>query len=185
MAGNKGQQEEIELKSRIKLFDPDGSLSEACREIWALIEPAKEAIAREFWLEYGRAPELKTPLSESKIGEMVQRITPYLEMRHLNLHSREWVDRAAETWLPARSSRFLPALTSYADALGDGETGIVVSHGAALRVAVPAFLEWHGEVAESLGVLANCGWIVLEHSASTWTGGVVRWRLAAWNRVAG
>jgi probable phosphoglycerate mutase len=79
----------------------------------------------------------------------------------------------------------LPALTSYADALGDGETGIVVSHGAALRVAVPAFLEWHDEVSESLGVLANCGWIVLEHSASTWTGGVVRWRLTAWNRVAG
>ncbi|NPC43115.1 histidine phosphatase family protein [Nocardioides sp. zg-1230] len=82
-------------------------------------------------------------------------------------------------------ARFLPALASYADALGDGETGLVVSHGAALRVAVPAFLEWHDEVGESLGVLANCGWIVLEHSASTWTGGVVRWRLTAWNRVAG
>jgi probable phosphoglycerate mutase len=48
---------------------------------------------------------------------------------------------------------------------------------------VPAFLEWPAEVSESLGVLANCGWVVLEHSASTWTGGVERWRLAAWNRV--
>jgi probable phosphoglycerate mutase len=80
-------------------------------------------------------------------------------------------------------ARLLPALTSYADALADGETGVVVSHGAALRVAVPAFLEWPGEVSESLGVLANCGWVVLEHAASTWTGGVERWRLAAWNRV--
>ena len=82
-------------------------------------------------------------------------------------------------------ARFLPALTSYADALGEGETGIVVSHGAALRVVVPAFLGWGAEVHESLGVLANCGWVVLEHSPSTWTGGVVRWRLAAWNRVVG
>lgn len=82
-------------------------------------------------------------------------------------------------------ARFLPALTSYADALGDGQTGVVVSHGAALRVAVPAFLGWRGDVAESLGVLANCGWVVLEHSASAWTGGVVRWRLTAWNRVVG
>jgi len=32
-------------------------------------------------------------------------------------------------------------------------------------------------------VLANCGWIVLEHGASTWTGGATRWRLVAWNRV--
>jgi broad specificity phosphatase PhoE len=91
--------------------------------------------------------------------------------------------------IPGRESdedvraRFLPALTSYADALGEGETGIVVSHGAALRVVVPASLGWHGEVAESLGVLSNCGWVVLEHSVSAWTGGVERWRLAAWNRV--
>lgn len=80
-------------------------------------------------------------------------------------------------------ARFLPALTSYADGLGEGETGLVVSHGAALRVVVPAFLGWEGDPGESFGVLANCGWVVLEHSASTWTGGVERWRLTAWNRV--
>ena len=79
-------------------------------------------------------------------------------------------------------ARYLPALTSYADSLGEGETGIVVSHGAALRVAVPAFLGLAG-AGEALGVLANCGWIVLEHGASTWTGGATRWRLVAWNRV--
>ena len=82
-------------------------------------------------------------------------------------------------------ARFLPALTSYADALGDGKTGIVVSHGAALRAAVPAFLEWREDVGESLGGLDNCGWVVLEHDASTWTGGTERWRLTAWNRVVG
>ena len=80
-------------------------------------------------------------------------------------------------------ARFLPALTSYADALGEGETGVVVSHGAALRVIVPAFLGWREDVAESLGVLSNCGWVVLEHAVSAWTGGMERWRLEAWNRV--
>ncbi len=91
--------------------------------------------------------------------------------------------------IPGRESdddvraRFLPALTSYADVLGEGETGIVVSHGAALRVVVAAFLGWGDDVVESLGVLSNCGWVELEHSASAWTGGVERWRLAAWNRV--
>ena len=53
----------------------------------------------------------------------------------------------------------------------------------ALRVVVPAFLGWEADPGESFGVLANCGWIELEHSASTWTGGVERWRLTAWNRV--
>ena len=80
--------------------------------------------------------------------------------------------------------RFVPALTSYVDTLGMGETGLVVAHGAALRVAVPAFLGWEGDPGESFGVLANCGWVVLEHSASTWTGGLEQWRLIAWNRIA-
>ncbi len=81
-------------------------------------------------------------------------------------------------------ARFLPALTSYVDTLADGETALVVSHGAALRVAVPAFLGWEGDPGESFGVLENCGWVVLDHSASTWTGGVEQWRLMAWNRIA-
>ncbi len=81
-------------------------------------------------------------------------------------------------------ARFLPALTSYVDTLADGETGLVVSHGAALRVAVPAFLGWEGDLSESFGVLDNCGWVVLDHSASTWSGGVEQWRLTAWNRIA-
>jgi glucosyl-3-phosphoglycerate phosphatase len=81
-------------------------------------------------------------------------------------------------------ARFLPALTAYVDSLGEGETGVVVSHGAALRVAVPAFLGWGDGSGEALTGLHNCGWAELELSASTWTGGVERWRLAAWNRVA-
>lgn len=81
-------------------------------------------------------------------------------------------------------ARYLPALTSYADALGEGETGVLVSHGAALRVGVPAFLGWGDAPGEGLGVLANCGWVELTHSASVWTGGEARWRMDAWNRVA-
>lgn len=83
-------------------------------------------------------------------------------------------------------ARFLPALTSYADVLADGETGVLVSHGAALRIAVPAFLGWPEETAQTLATLDNCGWIELEYAARTWFGGTLepRWRLAAWNRVA-
>ena len=83
-------------------------------------------------------------------------------------------------------ARFVPALRAYADTLRPGETGIVVSHGAALRVAVPEFLGWGADPAEGLGVLANCGWVELAHGAGTWLGSgqLPRWRLTAWNRVA-
>ncbi|MGZ8312249.1 MAG: methyl-accepting chemotaxis protein [Allosphingosinicella sp.] len=93
MTGINRRQEEIDLKGRIKLFDPDGSLARDCREVWTLIEPEKEAIARVFWVEYSRHPDIKQPLSEAKIAEMSQRICPYLEARHCHLHSPEWVER--------------------------------------------------------------------------------------------
>ena len=96
MAGNKGQQEDFDLNARIRMFDPDGSLAEESREVWSLIESKAEEIARAFWVEYGRAPELKSPLSESKMSELGQRIVPYLRSLHTNLHSPEWVERGGQ-----------------------------------------------------------------------------------------
>jgi probable phosphoglycerate mutase len=140
--------------------------------------------------EAGLEPVLDARLREFDIGPHRVGLT---DAEYAAAHPEEHAALVAgdATAIPGRETpddvlaRFLPALTAYADTLADGETGVVVSHGAALRVAIPAFLGWREEVAESLGVLANCGWVVLEHSASTWTGGVVRWRLAAWNRVVG
>ena len=43
-----------------------------------------------------------------------------------------------------------------------GETGVVVSHGAAVRVATAAMLGWADDQFHSLRGLDNCGWAVLE-----------------------
>ena len=58
MAATAGRQNDVDLKTRIRMFDPDGTLEADCREIWTLILPEKEKIAREFWVEYGRSPAL-------------------------------------------------------------------------------------------------------------------------------
>ena len=62
--------------------------------------------------------------------------------------------------------------------LGPGDTGIAVSHGAALRVAVAAMLGWPDDGFRSLRGLDNCGWAVLGHHPDT--GDL---RLAAYNRI--
>lgn len=138
--------------------------------------------------ECGLDPVLDPRLREFDVGPNRQGLTAE---QYAAAHPEEYAALLAGDLdaIPGRETRddvlqrFLPALGTYADSLAEGETGVVVSHGAALRVAVPAFLGWEGDPGESLGVLANCGWVVLEHSASTWTGGVERWRLTAWNRV--
>ena len=60
--------------------------------------------------------------------------------------------------------RVLPALTECLEALGPGETGIVVMHGACLRVGLLAMLGWPPETSRGLRGMDNCGWTILgEH----------------------
>ncbi len=54
--------------------------------------------------------------------------------------------------------RIVPAVEEALEALGPGETGIVVTHGAALKLALCGLLGWPVELAGTLGVLDNCGW---------------------------
>jgi methyl-accepting chemotaxis protein len=94
MVGNAGRQDEIDLQERMKLFDPDGTLAADCREIWSLIEPEKEELARQFWVEYARSPHLPVKLDETKIDELTQRIIPYVEAKYARIGSTEWVEMA-------------------------------------------------------------------------------------------
>jgi probable phosphoglycerate mutase len=59
-------------------------------------------------------------------------------------------------------ARMVPALRSCLAALGAGETGVVVTHGASLKVGVVGLLGWPGEVAGSLRGVDNCAWVTLE-----------------------
>jgi probable phosphoglycerate mutase len=54
--------------------------------------------------------------------------------------------------------RIVPAVEEALDALGPGETGIVVTHGAALKIALCGLLGWPTDHAGTLGVLDNCAW---------------------------
>lgn len=76
-------------------------------------------------------------------------------------------------------ARMLPALRSASSDLAPGETGVLVGHGAALRVALLALLGWDASASANLRTLDNCGWATVDDSAPG--GGV---RLAAYNRVA-
>ncbi|MBO9523342.1 MAG: histidine phosphatase family protein [Nocardioidaceae bacterium] len=62
-------------------------------------------------------------------------------------------------------ARMVPALREIWDATPEGETTVLVSHGACLKVSLAAFLGWPEEVGDTLRGLDNCGWAVLEQDA--------------------
>ena len=75
--------------------------------------------------------------------------------------------------------RIVPALHECMGSLDHGETGLVVTHGAAMKVAVAGLLGWPRELTISLKGVDNCAWVVLEEIEH---GG--RLRLAAYNQKA-
>lgn len=74
------------------------------------------------------------------------------------------------------ATRMRSALGECLLSLERGETGVVVTHGAALKVGVTAVLGWPTDLASTLRVVANCGWVTVELEA----GG--RPRLAGYNQ---
>jgi glucosyl-3-phosphoglycerate phosphatase len=76
------------------------------------------------------------------------------------------------------AARVIAALTELLAALAPGELGIAVSHGAAIRDAVPVLLGWPVTERAVLHGLDNCGWVDLEQAEPG-----APLRLRAYNRV--
>ena len=75
--------------------------------------------------------------------------------------------------------RVLPALRDCLAALEPGETGLVVLHGACLKVGLMGLLGWPWELSRSLQGPENCGYCVLSEHAVR--GGL---RLTSYNEKA-
>jgi probable phosphoglycerate mutase len=110
------------------------------------------------------------------VAEFGRRIGRDLESGWWDTHAHVHVPGAEST--EQVSARMVPALREVLDALADGETAVVVTHGAALRVALAGILGWSTEAADGLETLRNCGWAVLREA------GPGRLRLATYNATA-
>ena len=90
---------------------------------------------------------------------------------HVEAPGAETVAQVAE--------RIVPATREALERLEPGETGVLVTHGAALRIALAGVLGWPLESADSLEAMTNCGWaVVVEHGSG-------RLRLSSYNLTAG
>ncbi len=94
-----------------------------------------------------------------------------------------WWDVHAHVQVPGAetpdelATRVLPAFGEVLDRLGEGETALVVTHGASLRVAIAGVLGWPVEAAGGLEAMGNCAWATLAET------GPGRLRLSAYNQA--
>jgi glucosyl-3-phosphoglycerate phosphatase len=79
----------------------------------------------------------------------------------------QWMPPGGETSAVV-AARAGAALERVADALPPGGLAVVVSHGAALRMAAASLLGFPEELWGAVGPLANCAWSVLGRRGSRW-----------------
>ncbi len=140
--------------------------------------------------ETGLTPVLDARLREYAVGENRMGLTlgEYAERfpeEYAHLVAGEMRLIPGRETEPDTRARMLGVLRDIAGRVGAGSTALVVSHGAALKLGVSAFLGWPVEAEDSVAVLDNCAWVVLEESRSRHLPGPLRWRLAAYNLRAG
>jgi broad specificity phosphatase PhoE len=76
------------------------------------------------------------------------------------------------------SARMVEALRDLLASVAPGELAVAVSHGAAIRDAVPALLGWPVDQRGALHGLDNCGWVELDQATRD-----AALRMRAYNRV--
>jgi len=92
-----------------------------------------------------------------------------------------WWDVHAHVEVPGSETaedvakRVVPAFEELLERLGEGETAVVVTHGASLRIALAGILDWPLSTAGGFESMQNCGWAVLAET------GAGRLRLASYN----
>ena len=130
--------------------------------------------------EAGLTARLDARLREFDVGARTGMTMAEYAEHHPDEHAAWLQHRRAE--LPGAEettdvlARSLPAYEEVVAGLAAGETGVVVTHGAALKVSVLALLGWPQQQAGAMRGLDNCAVAVVEQDEP---GGA--WRLVAWN----
>ena len=122
-------------------------------------------------------------LREFDVGERAGLTVAEFAAKYPDAHAR-WASGHVTGGVPGAETiadvtdRMVPALHELLASLAPGGTGIVVTHGACLKVSLVALLGLPVEADETIFVMDNCGWAtVTEHRSG-------RLRLSSYNETA-
>ncbi len=143
------------------------------RETAALLEKETglTAIEDSRWREYDLGE--RTGLTLAEFGERLgTKFDGWWDVHaHVEVPGAETSDDVAE--------RIVPAFEELLGRLDEGETAVVVTHGASLRIALVGILGWPLSTAGGFEAMHNCAWAVLAET------GAGRLRLASYNQTVG
>jgi probable phosphoglycerate mutase len=120
-------------------------------------------------------------LREFDVGDRQGLTMTEFAEKHPELYA-QWAGGDINVEIPAAEAasavadRMSAVLHEASDAVGVGETGVIVGHGASLRVGLPAFFGLPDQHWTMFRGMSNCAWAVLEDDGERWG-----WRIVDYN----
>ncbi|OYW21815.1 MAG: chemotaxis protein [Sphingomonas sp. 32-62-10] len=82
----------IDLSARLRVFDFDGSLASASRDVWATIEPEIVSVSEAYWQQWLRCFADERHWAPHETAKMIDLGVVFLRNRFLETSRRDWVE---------------------------------------------------------------------------------------------
>lgn len=82
----------IDLSARLRVFDFDGSLASASRDVWTTIEPEIVAVSEAYWQQWLRCFADERDWAPHETAKMIDLGVVFLRNRFLETNRRDWVE---------------------------------------------------------------------------------------------
>src|SRR3546814_15037655 len=98
----------IDLGARLRVFDYDGSLTTASKQVWDLIEPDIRTISDAYWQQWLRCFADDRLWAPHETEKMVDLGIVFLKSRFLDTYGRTWVESVERSVAAAYAAQVSP-----------------------------------------------------------------------------
>ncbi len=98
----------VRLSERLRIFDFDGSLASASRDVWTVIEPDIREISEAYWQQWLRCFADDRVWAPHETQKMIDLGVDFLRLRFLNTSERGWVESIARSVAAAYAGKVEP-----------------------------------------------------------------------------
>ncbi|TPG13287.1 chemotaxis protein, partial [Sphingomonas koreensis] len=117
----------VRLSERLRIFDFDGSLADASREVWTALEPEIRVVSEAYWQQWLRCFADERVWAPHETDKMIDLGCDFLKKRFLDTAGRGWVESIARSVEAAYIGDIQPeALLSMINASDRAALGILM-----------------------------------------------------------
>jgi len=132
----------IDLAARLRVFDLEGSLAHASRDVWAALKPDIRSVSQAYWQQWQRCFSDQRVWASAESEKMIDIGCTFLENRFLHTTERAWIESIDRSVAAAYQASVSPmALLSMISASDRAALDVLMRHVACDDARLPVMID--------------------------------------------